>query len=209
VTQAVPDLYGVTREALTGNARPIGKRRDSIEQLRNEAVHAEQLCELAVGSSRMHSKLTCTWDPQESDMDPELSALTSTAATTMVQLLATAAWEQAKRGIVGLWRRAHPERADTVQAELEESRTAVLAARQVGDEQVEQALVDEWHGRLRRLVAADPQLADDLRHVVAKLRSALADADPSQDSKITMQATAFGKSRVNQAGRDLHVTTVE
>jgi fumarate hydratase class II len=142
-------------------------------------------------------------------VDTELTALTSTAATTVVQLLATAAWEQAKTAVGGLWRRVYPERAETVQAELEETRTEVLAARQAGDEQVEQALVGEWHGRLRRLVAADPQLADDLRSVVAGLRLVLAEVDCPQGATITMQATTFGKGRVNQAGRDLHVTTGE
>ncbi len=142
-------------------------------------------------------------------MDPELSALTSTAATTVVQLLATAAWERATSAVGGLWRRVHPERAETVQAELAESRAEALAARQVGNEQVEQALVDEWQGRLRRLVAADPQLVGELRRVVVELRSALADADPPQGATITMQASTFGNSRVNQAGRDLHVSTGE
>jgi hypothetical protein len=142
-------------------------------------------------------------------VDPELTALTSTAATTVVQLLATAAWEQARSAVVGLWRRAHPERAETVQAELEDSRAELLAARQAGDEQVEQALVGEWQGRLRRLMVADPQLADDLCRVVAELRSALAGVDPQQVATITMQATAFGSSRVSQAGRDLHITTEE
>jgi hypothetical protein len=108
-----------------------------------------------------------------------------------------------------LWRRVHPERAQTVQAELEDSRAEVLAARQGGDEQVEQALVSEWQGRLRRLVASDPQLADELRRMVAELRPMLADADPPQHTTITMQATTFGTSRVNQAGRDLHITTGE
>jgi predicted nucleic acid-binding protein len=41
-------------------------------------------------------------------VDPELAVLTSTAAATVVQLLATAAWEQAKNAIVGLWRRVLP-----------------------------------------------------------------------------------------------------
>lgn len=142
-------------------------------------------------------------------MDPELTALTSTAATTVVKLLATAAWERARSAVGALWRRVHPERAQTVQAELEDSRTEVLAARQAGDEQAEQALVGEWQGRLRCLLAADPQLTDELREVVAQLRSALADADPPQNTTITMHATAFGSSRVNQAGRDLHVSTGE
>lgn len=142
-------------------------------------------------------------------MDPELTALTATAAATVVKLLATAAWEQAKNAVGGLWRRVHPDRAETVQAELDETRTELLAARQVGDEQVEQALVGEWQGRLRRLVVADPQLVDDLRRIVAQLGSVLAAVDLQQGSMITMQARAFGHSRVNQAGRDLHVTTGE
>ena len=91
----------------------------------------------------------------------------------------------------------------------EDSRAEVLAARQGGDEQVEQALVSEWQGRLRRLVAADPHLADELRRMVAELRPVLADADPPQHTTITMQATTFDTSRVNQAGRDLHITTGE
>ncbi len=140
-------------------------------------------------------------------MDSELVALTSMAATTLVQLLATEGWDQAKTAILGLWRRVHPERVETVQAELEDSRAEVLAAREIGDEQVEQVLMGEWQGRLRHLVAADPQLADELRRVVAELRSALADDDPPRGAATSMQATAFGNSGVYQAGRDLHVTT--
>lgn len=142
-------------------------------------------------------------------MDPELTALASTAAATVVKLLATAAWEQAEKAVGGLWRRVHPDRAETVQAELEETRTELLAARQLGDEQVEQALMGEWQCRLRHLMVADPQVVDDLRRVVAQLSSALAVADLPQGSVMTMQARAFGRSRVNQAGRDLHVTTGE
>jgi hypothetical protein len=143
------------------------------------------------------------------DVDPELAALTSTAATTVVKLLASAVWERATTAVVGFWRRVHPERAQTVAAELAEGRAEVLVARQAGDEQAEQALVTEWHNRLRRLVDADPQVVDELARVVAELRSALGNADVPQGTTITMQATAFGNSRVNQAGRDLHVTSGE
>ncbi|MGH3688008.1 MAG: hypothetical protein ACRDSM_23780, partial [Pseudonocardiaceae bacterium] len=62
-------------------------------------------------------------------MDPELTALTAMAATTVVQLLATTAWEQAKNAVGELWRRVHPDRAETVQAELEETRLELLTAR--------------------------------------------------------------------------------
>lgn len=142
-------------------------------------------------------------------MDADLGVLTSTAATTVVQLLATAAWERVSNAVVGLWRRVHPERAQTVAEELAESRVEVLVARQAGDEQAERALVTEWDNRLRRLVVADPRVVDELARVVAELRSALADADAGHGSTIMMRATAFGASRVNQAGRDLHVTSGE
>jgi hypothetical protein len=46
--------------------------------------------------------------PQEDDVDPELTALTSTAATTVMKLLATAAWERATSAVGRLWRRVHP-----------------------------------------------------------------------------------------------------
>ena len=142
-------------------------------------------------------------------MDPELSALASAAATTLVQLLATAAWEQAKDVVGGLWRRAHPERVEAVEAELENTRTSVVTARQAGDEQVEQHLVAEWCAQLRHLVAAHPQLGDDLRRVVAELDAVQPDTAQPQATTIAMRATASGASRVYQAGHDLHITAGE
>lgn len=138
-------------------------------------------------------------------MESELTKFMSTAATTVVTLLATAAWEQGRTAVGNLWRRVHPERAETVEAELAETRAEVLAARQAGDEQAEQILIEEWRGRLWRLAATDPQLTDELRRVVAQLQLLLLDAAP-QFSTITMQATTFNDSRVIQAARDVHVT---
>ena len=140
-------------------------------------------------------------------MDSKLRALTSTAAATVVQLLATAAWEQATTAMDGLWRRVYPERVETVHAELKEIRAEVLAARWVGDEEVERALVGEWQGRLRRLVAADPQLAGELQGVVATLREVLADADPHLGTTITQRVMTVSKGRDNQVGHDRHVAT--
>lgn len=58
----------------------------------------------------------------------------------------------------------------------------------------------------------DPELtstaADELRRVVAELHPLLPDAAP-QFTTITTQATTFDDSRVDQAVRDLHVTTGE
>ncbi|MGA5703378.1 hypothetical protein [Peterkaempfera bronchialis] len=138
-------------------------------------------------------------------MDAELMALSSTAATTVVGLLATDAWEQARHAMGSLWRRVHPQRAETVEAELTEARTEVLAARASGDEQAEQALVEEWQSRLRRLLAADPQLADEMRRIVAEFAAEPPSGDGTPGT-VRQDAKASHGSRVYQAGRDLHVT---
>lgn len=72
--------------------------------------------------------------PQEADVDPELAELAADAAGVVVKALATAAWKQATTAVGGLWRRGHPERVDTMRAELEETRTRCryLAARAEG-----------------------------------------------------------------------------
>jgi len=135
----------------------------------------------------------------------DLNTLADTAATTVVKLLATTAWEQAKNAVTELWHRKHPERAETVEAELGDARAELVEARQADGEQVEQDLIVEWRTRLRRLAAQDPGAVDDLRYLVAQLHSALSEAEPERNPAITMQATTFDKSRVNQAGRDLHI----
>lgn len=137
-------------------------------------------------------------------MEPELIALASTAATTVVARLATEGWEQARRGVVALWRRAHPERAETVEAELTEARAELLSARGAGDEQTERALAEEWQGRIRRLLTAAPQLAGELRSLVEELTPDTA-AGPGA-AQVRMTARASGHGRVYQAGRDQHIT---
>ncbi|MGI5158413.1 hypothetical protein [Microbispora sp. CA-102843] len=50
-------------------------------------------------------------------------------------------WQQARQAVVALWRRARPERALAIEAELEETRAEVVAA-QAGDRLIEAAW--EW-----------------------------------------------------------------
>jgi hypothetical protein len=134
-------------------------------------------------------------------MDPALTALAATAATTLVAALATDAWERAKTAVGGLWRRVHPDHADTVEADLVETRAAVLEARRAGDEPAEQALAGEWQSRLRRLLAADPRLADDLRGILDELTPAPPEADRVRIGRIQMTATASDHGRVVQLGQ--------
>ncbi|MFE2744486.1 hypothetical protein ACFXKX_08990 [Streptomyces scopuliridis] len=131
-----------------------------------------------------------------------MTALASSAATVVVQQLATTGWQRVQTALGELWRRVHPDRAELVEAELEETRSDVLTAREAGDSETEQGLVGEWQSRLRRLLAADPSLATELRRLLAELEPTVAESGTG----ITMNATASGGSRLIQAARDVHIT---
>jgi hypothetical protein len=47
---------------------------------------------------------------------------------------------------------------------------------------------------------------DGLRVVLARVRTILADADPSRSATITLQGTTMGNSRVSHVGRDVPIT---
>ncbi|WP_212912541.1 hypothetical protein [Streptomyces sp. TS71-3] len=136
-------------------------------------------------------------------MDPEITALAGTAGTTVVTLMATSAWEAARDGLVALWRKARTGRADGIAEELEASREELLAARDTGDDATEAELTAAWQGRVRRLLVAQPELADELRAILDELNPRLPE---SPRHEIHMRAEASGNGRVYQAGRDQHIT---
>ncbi|MEU6428262.1 hypothetical protein ABZ860_20405 [Microbispora sp. NPDC046973] len=136
-----------------------------------------------------------------------MDALALAAASALVSVLATEGWQEGRRAVVALWRRARPEQAPAVEADLAEARTELLAAREAGDEQAEQAeqaLVVEWRQRLRRLATADPEAARELRRIVDEELTPLL---PPAGRQITVHqnATVSGLGRVNQAGRDMRI----
>lgn len=135
-------------------------------------------------------------------MDPEIAALAGTAGTTVVTLMAGDAWQRTREAVVALWRRVQPDRADSIDAELEATRSDVLAARSGGDSQVEEELSSEWRGRLRRLLLTEPAVAEELR----RLLDEVSPVRPETAAQIRMRATATGHGRVYQAGRDQHIT---
>ena len=133
-------------------------------------------------------------------MDAEVALLAQSAGTTLVALMATDAWHRARDGITQLWRRTHPERAETVAAELEAGREDVLAAAAADDQQTFEELRLQWQGAVRRLLVARPAAVAELRALLDQL-----DPDGSVARQITQHATASGQARVYQAGRDQHI----
>ncbi|MER7485962.1 hypothetical protein ABTY20_08660 [Streptomyces sp. NPDC126497] len=137
-------------------------------------------------------------------MDPEIAALAGTAGTTVVALMATNAWEAARDGMVALWRRFQPARAEGIGEELEAGRADLLLARRAGDTGSEAGLTAEWQGRVRRFLLAQPEAADELRRILDELSPSVPE-DPGP-GQIRLQARASGSARIYQAGRDQHIT---
>lgn len=129
-------------------------------------------------------------------MDPELTTLAQGASLTLVTLMATDAWERTRDGVVALWRRARPERADAAAAELDSTREDLAA-----DPGAEDELAAEWQGRIRRLLVDRPEVAVELRSLLDELTPGAAPAPA-----VSQRATASGDSRIYQAGRDLRIT---
>jgi hypothetical protein len=137
-------------------------------------------------------------------MGPEIAELARTAGTTMVTLMAGQAWESAREGLVSLWQRFQPDRAEAVGGELEATREDLLLAQQTGDADTESELTAEWQARVRRLLVARPEVADELRCILAELSP-----PPSKAQSVTevrLRAEVSGSGRVYQAGRDQHIT---
>jgi hypothetical protein len=142
-------------------------------------------------------------------VDAELAELASTAASAVVQALVTDGWQRVKSAVGRLWRRAHPEQAATVEAELAEAHIELLIAGDNYDDpagSVSEMLVGEWRERLRLLLATDPSLADELRALVAELAPGAAPGASSR--RVHMRARARDRARIYQAGRDMRVGDV-
>lgn len=134
-------------------------------------------------------------------VDPEAALLAQSAGITLVTLMTTDAWQRTREGITQLWRRLQPHRAETVAAELEAARDDAVAAEAAGDQQTVGELQAEWQGRLRRLLVAHPG-------AVAELRALLDELEPTGGTgPVThLHARASGSARIQQAGRDQHLT---
>ncbi|MFI1224840.1 MULTISPECIES: hypothetical protein [unclassified Streptomyces] len=100
-------------------------------------------------------------------MEAELTALAASGATTFVGLMATEAWTQARGRVARFLGRGEDDEA--VDAELEESRAELTAARAEADEETAADIEAEWRTRLRRTLRANPEAAEELRSLLDEL----------------------------------------
>ena len=100
-------------------------------------------------------------------MGPELVALASTAASTLVAAMTTDVWRLVRSRLGRLLGRGDPRGESAVLEAMDEDARAVADAG--GESGVAGELTGQWTGRLRDLLRMDPEAAEQLRELVAEL----------------------------------------
>jgi hypothetical protein len=127
-------------------------------------------------------------------VDQDALALAGAAGTTLVTLMATDVWAQARRGVVSLWQRFRPHDAPAVDGLLSRSREALLAGAE------RSGVESEWQLRIGGLLAQHPE-------AMAGLTSLLRELNAGQGSQVVngtvhLEARAEGSGTVYQSARD-------
>ncbi|MGY6026898.1 hypothetical protein [Streptomyces spinosirectus] len=100
-------------------------------------------------------------------MEAELTALAVSGATTLVQLMAGEAWAAAKSRVSALFGRGRSGEEQAADAELEQARSAVVAAAHGGDRAALAGIESQWQARLLLLLREDPAAEGELRALIA------------------------------------------
>ncbi|MFK0115186.1 hypothetical protein [Streptomyces sp. NPDC090994] len=95
-----------------------------------------------------------------------------------------------------------------MEAELVQAHDEIVSARAAGNDSMERELVTEWQLKLRRLLAADPAIATELRRLLEdELAPALAEGGQTWSGSVTMTGTASDHGKVYQLGQgNLNIT---
>ncbi|WUT47381.1 hypothetical protein OG929_35975 [Streptomyces pseudovenezuelae] len=109
-------------------------------------------------------------------MEAELAALATSGATTLVGLMVSDTWVQARDRLVRIFARGDDE--DSAAEELRLSRRELMAARDAADDDAVADIEAGWRIRLRRALEADPLVAEELGSMLAEFAPAAGDVAP-------------------------------
>ncbi|MGP3750583.1 hypothetical protein [Streptomyces sp. IBSNAI001] len=132
-------------------------------------------------------------------MDTELAALAASGATTLVSLMVTDSWAQARELVGRFISRTAPE--GVAVADLDAARDRLLAADAHNDSATAQDITDQWHAQFHELLRNGSVTSGGLRDLVTVLQRL---ADTSAPSPLTVHNDITGGVQhgpVIQAGR--------
>lgn len=133
--------------------------------------------------------------------------MAATAAATLVGLLTTDVWDRVRDGLGELWSRVHPERAESIKAEMAEVRGELMAPGAADGEQVARRIAAEWESRIHRLLASDPDLAGPLRQLLLEGAAAQRSEHGVRAESIRQDVRVSGQGRAYVLGQGVQQNT--
>lgn len=101
----------------------------------------------------------------------ELAALAAAGGSALVGAMATDAWQATRSWVAGLFGRSGPAAQAAIEAQLDGH--AALVSQAEDPDEVQESLVAVWQLQLQSLLRQHPEVEEDLRELVARVREAL------------------------------------
>jgi hypothetical protein len=126
-----------------------------------------------------------------------LIALAQWAGQTVAAAAVTDVWESARRKFARLFGRGDPKRTEAAERWLAETREQLTAVPSAELESARVAQAQRWEGRFADLLDEDPDLAGDLRALVAETAAAVPGG------------VVYAADHAVAAGRDVNISASE
>ena len=126
------------------------------------------------------------------------------SATALVSVMATDAWQAARKAVLTLWGRVHPGQVAAIGQQLDADHSDVRAD---DDPQVRGQIADTWARQLVHLLRADPGLEAELRRILDEELTPLLTPDQQRQVKqVWMTANVSDHGTSYQSAGSMHIT---
>jgi hypothetical protein len=133
----------------------------------------------------------------------DIATLAALVGNAIVAAIVTDSWEHVRASVVRLWRLTYPQRAETIEAVLTETREELIVAQERGNAVAQRELAAEWQRRIRSLLAMSEDAAPEVERLLNEvLTPIIAESGQQTQGSQSIAAIASGSSRIYQSGRD-------
>ena len=139
-----------------------------------------------------------------STLEPEFTALVATASATLISLMTTDAWKQAKVRFQKFWALVHPGEVEPAVTALEAAQQSVLAADPAKAADTTRALEIEWAIRLSQLPAS-PGVIAELKELIKTLRVISAETAGATSVAINITGSPSGTTNIVGQGTQINL----
>ncbi|WP_063832309.1 MULTISPECIES: hypothetical protein [Streptomyces] len=138
-------------------------------------------------------------------LDAEITEIATRGAAALAGLMVTSAWERVKPRIAAMF----GHKAESVSEELDETHAELVAAQEGDSESAAQSAQGEWAPKLRRLLAGNPAMVDELRSILDEFAPEPPEEATTVYHNELKNTTVHGTVlQVGNAGKVVHTETV-